>query len=97
MKFYKLQVLPNGSSDAARFNANFKPSTIADHNDPYRVEWLGTAANPIGNEEIFIGEKVMCPLKEPPRLPLPDKSVLGSEFRGSSGVFFRRKVADARK
>lgn len=58
MKFYKLQVLPNGSSDASRFNANFKPSTIADHNDPYRVEWLGTPANPIGNEEIFIGEKV---------------------------------------
>lgn len=59
MKFYKLQVLPSGSSEATRFNANFKPSTIADHNDPYRVEWLGTPANPIGNEEIFIGEKAL--------------------------------------
>ncbi|KAG9103247.1 actin-like protein arp8 [Ceratobasidium sp. 370] len=59
MKFYKLQVLPNASSEAARFNANYKPTTIADHNDPYRVEWLGSAANPITTEEYFIGEKAL--------------------------------------
>ncbi|KAG8756654.1 actin-like protein arp8 [Ceratobasidium sp. 428] len=59
MKFYKLQVLPNASSEATRFNANYKPTTIADHNDPYRVEWLGSAANPITTEEYFIGEKAL--------------------------------------
>lgn len=58
MKFYKLQVLPNGSSEAARFNARYKPTTIADHNDPYRVEWLGTPAKPVTTEEYFIGEQV---------------------------------------
>ncbi|KAG8718045.1 actin-like protein arp8 [Ceratobasidium sp. 394] len=59
MKFYKLQVLPNASAEAARFNVNYKPTTIADHNDPYRVEWLGSAANPITTEEYFIGEKAL--------------------------------------
>lgn len=94
MKFYKLQVLGTGSSNAAGFNANFKPTAIADHNDPYRVEWLGTPANPIGNEEIFIGNKVCrCTRGE----SLLTFVVLGSEFRGSSGVFFHGKVADARK
>ncbi|KAG9077893.1 actin-like protein arp8, partial [Ceratobasidium sp. 370] len=57
IKFYKLQVLPNASSEAARFNANYKPMTIADHNDPYRIEWLGSAANPITTKEYFISEK----------------------------------------
>ncbi|KAG8741308.1 actin-like protein arp8 [Ceratobasidium sp. 414] len=59
MKFYKLQVLPTASAEAARFNVNYKPTTIADHNDPYRVEWLGSAANPITTEEYFIGEKAL--------------------------------------
>ncbi|QRW03261.1 actin [Ceratobasidium sp. AG-Ba] len=59
MKFYKLQVLPDASSEAARFNANYKPTTIADHNDPYRVEWLGSEANPITTEEYFIGQKAL--------------------------------------
>ncbi|KAF8603889.1 actin-like ATPase domain-containing protein [Ceratobasidium sp. AG-I] len=59
MKFYKLQVLPNASSDATRFNTNYKPTTIADHNDPYRVEWLGTPAKPVTTEEYFIGEKAL--------------------------------------
>ncbi|KAG8691727.1 actin-like protein arp8 [Ceratobasidium sp. 423] len=64
MKFYKLQVLPNGSSDAARYNASVKPTTIPELNDSGRAEWIGTPLNPIGNEETFIGHKALT-LGEP--------------------------------
>ncbi|KAF8724871.1 cytoskeleton organization, partial [Rhizoctonia solani] len=64
MKFYKLQALPHGSSDAARYNASVKPTTISEHNDASRAEWLGTSLNPIGNEQFFVGNKALL-LGEP--------------------------------
>ncbi|KAH7327676.1 hypothetical protein B0J17DRAFT_580896 [Rhizoctonia solani] len=65
MKFYKLQTLPNGSSDAARYNASVEPTTIPEHNDGTRADWVGTSLNPIeGNEEFFIGNSVLM-LGEP--------------------------------
>ncbi|CAE6403838.1 unnamed protein product [Rhizoctonia solani] len=64
MKFYKLQALSHGSSDAARYNASVKPTTIPEHNDISRVDWLGTSLNPIGNEQFFVGNKALM-LGEP--------------------------------
>ncbi|CAE6509509.1 unnamed protein product [Rhizoctonia solani] len=64
MKFYKLQVLHNGSSDAARYNASVEPTTIPELDDNSRAEWVGIPANPIGNEETFVGNKALI-LGEP--------------------------------
>ncbi|CAE6409631.1 unnamed protein product [Rhizoctonia solani] len=60
MKFYKLQTLPNASSDAARYNASVKPTIVPDHNDGSRINWVGTSSNPIGeDEEFFIGNSAL--------------------------------------
>ncbi|CAE6451755.1 unnamed protein product [Rhizoctonia solani] len=64
MKFYKLQALPHGSSDATRYNASVKPRIIPEHNDASRADWLGTSLNPIGNEQFFVGNKALT-LGEP--------------------------------
>lgn len=54
MRFYKLRVTPNAASIASTFNEPFKPEIIAEHNDPYRVDWIDGATD----EEVFVGEKV---------------------------------------
>ena len=53
MRFYKLRVTPNASNVASTFNDAFKPEIIAEHNDPYRVDWI---ESPL--EKYYVGEKV---------------------------------------
>ncbi|CUA74631.1 putative actin-related protein 8 [Schizosaccharomyces pombe 972h-] [Rhizoctonia solani] len=64
MKFYKLETNPNGSSDAAQYNATVKPTKIPEHDDSSYANRVGTPQHPIGNEEIFIGNKALM-LGEP--------------------------------
>ncbi|KAE9399555.1 actin-like ATPase domain-containing protein [Gymnopus androsaceus JB14] len=55
MRFYKLRVTPNAANIASTFNEPFKPEIIAEHNDPYRVDWIDGATD----EEVFVGEKAL--------------------------------------
>lgn len=64
MRFYKLRVTANATSIASTFNAQFKPEIIADHNDPYHVEWLTESST----SDILFGEQVSEPfLTQPPQ------------------------------
>lgn len=54
MLFYKLHIIPKASEVCTTYNAQVQPEIIADHNDPYRVDWI--EGNP--KEDVFIGEKV---------------------------------------
>lgn len=54
MRFYKLPVSPNAASVASTFNEPFKPEIIAEHNDPYRIDWIDDSCR----EEFLVGEKV---------------------------------------
>jgi actin-related protein 8 len=54
MRFYKLRVTPNAAEIASTFNSQFKPETIAEYNDPYRVDWTEQTSS----EESYIGDKV---------------------------------------
>eukprot|EP00158_Paraphelidium_tribonemae_P005066 Partr_v1_DN27140_c0_g1_i1_m15979 putative actin-related protein len=40
MKAYKFRSVPNGTQQVQSFNDGSEAETIADHNDPYRVDWL---------------------------------------------------------
>jgi actin-related protein 8 len=53
MRFYKLRVTPNAAGIASTFNDAFKPEIIAEHNDPYRVDWIWDSA-----DDVLIGEQV---------------------------------------
>jgi actin-related protein 8 len=53
MRFYKLRVTQNASKIASTFNDAFQPEIIAEHNDPYRVDWLDESG-----EEFLVGERV---------------------------------------
>jgi len=53
MTFYKLQVSPTAGEECNIYNEQVEPEIIADHNDPYRVDWI--AGKP--KEDVFIGEK----------------------------------------
>ena len=53
MRFYKLRVATNAANIAMTFNEQFKPETIPESNDPFRVEWQ-TATD----EDFIVGERV---------------------------------------
>ena len=55
MRFYKLRVTPNAAHIASTFNEQFKPETIQEHNDPFRVDWI---TEPPDSEDVLVGEKV---------------------------------------
>ncbi|KAF8825768.1 hypothetical protein HHX47_DHR6000233 [Lentinula edodes] len=54
MRFYKLRVTPNAANIASTFNGPFRPEIIAEHNDPYRVDWISSSTD----EEVLVGDKV---------------------------------------
>ncbi|TFK75011.1 actin-like ATPase domain-containing protein [Pluteus cervinus] len=51
MKFYKLRITPNATSIASTFNEQFQPEIIAEHNDPFRIEWIRQS-----DEHTIVGE-----------------------------------------
>ncbi|KAF5387332.1 hypothetical protein D9757_005799 [Collybiopsis confluens] len=55
MRFYKLRVTPNAAHIASTFNAPFKPEIIAEHNDPYRIDWIAGSTD----EDVLVGEKAL--------------------------------------
>ncbi|KAJ4474691.1 hypothetical protein C8J55DRAFT_130551 [Lentinula edodes] len=55
MRFYKLRVTPNAANIASTFNGPFKPEIIAEHNDPYRVDWINSSTD----EEVLVGDKAL--------------------------------------
>lgn len=55
MRFYKLRVTPNAANVASTFNEQFQPEIIAEHNDPYQLEWIKDGA------DVLVGEKVQLP------------------------------------
>lgn len=40
MRFYKLRVTTNAAAVASQFNEQFRPETIPEANDPFRVDWI---------------------------------------------------------
>ena len=54
MRFYKLRVTSNAANIASTFNEPFKPEIIAEHNDPYRVDWIDSSID----GDVLVGEKV---------------------------------------
>ena len=57
MRFYKLRVTSNAAAVASTFNEQFKPETIPEANDPFRVDWITTPQE----NEYFVGDKVRFP------------------------------------
>lgn len=55
MRFYKLRVTPNAASIASSFNDQFKPETIPEANDPFRVEWIQKPTD----EDVLVGEAAL--------------------------------------
>ena len=53
MRFYKLRVTPNAANIASTFNEQFQPETIAEANDPFRVDWIRSDTEPY-----LVGEQV---------------------------------------
>ena len=53
MKFYKLKVTTNAPTIASTFNESFKPETIPEVNDPFKVDWISSS-----DEEYMVGERV---------------------------------------
>lgn len=56
MRFYKLRVTPNATSIASTFNEQFKPETIPEQNDPFRVDWIH---EPLPDDVYLVGDKVL--------------------------------------
>ncbi|KAF5350283.1 hypothetical protein D9758_007801 [Tetrapyrgos nigripes] len=56
MRFYKLRVSRNAANIVSTYNGSFKPEIIAEHNDPYRVDWID---GPTANEDVLVGEKAL--------------------------------------
>ncbi|KAJ6518873.1 hypothetical protein C8R45DRAFT_949593 [Mycena sanguinolenta] len=53
MRFYKLRVTPNAANVASTFNEQFQPEIIAEHNDPYQLEWIKDGA------DVLVGERAL--------------------------------------
>ncbi|KAJ7504317.1 hypothetical protein B0H11DRAFT_1981638 [Mycena galericulata] len=53
MRFYKLRVTPNAANVASTFNEQFQPEIIAEHNDPYQLEWITDGA------DVLVGDKAL--------------------------------------
>ncbi|KAJ7782036.1 hypothetical protein DFH07DRAFT_792382 [Mycena maculata] len=53
MRFYKLRVTPNAANVASTFNEQFQPEIIAEHNDPYQLEWIKNGA------DVLVGDKAL--------------------------------------
>ncbi|KAJ7759249.1 hypothetical protein B0H16DRAFT_1534975 [Mycena metata] len=53
MRFYKLNISPNAFNIAKAYNGDFKPEIIAEHNDPYQLEWIKDG------EDVLVGEKAL--------------------------------------
>lgn len=54
MKASKRRPVANAQSQVHSFNKSAHPETIADHNDPYRIDW--TVVD--DDAEYYVGEKV---------------------------------------
>lgn len=54
MRFYKLRVTTNAATTASQFNEQFKPETIPEANDPFRVDWITTPSD----EAYVVGDAV---------------------------------------
>lgn len=53
MRFYKLRVTPNAANIASTFNEQFQPETIAEANDPFRIDWIRD-----DTESYLVGDQV---------------------------------------
>ncbi|KAJ7170507.1 hypothetical protein C8R43DRAFT_981998 [Mycena crocata] len=73
MRFYKLRVTPNAMNVASIFNEQFQPEIIAEHNDPYQLEWIKYGP------DVLVGDKAL-------RLASPQESgyVVRWPIRGSN-------------
>ncbi|TFY71544.1 hypothetical protein EVG20_g1464 [Dentipellis fragilis] len=63
MRFYKLRVTPDAANKAAMFNEQFKPETIAEEHDPFRMNWITEPPA----DEYLVGDKALR-LADPERL-----------------------------
>ena len=54
MRFYKLRVTTNAAAVASQFNEQFRPETIPEANDPFRVDWIAAPTE----DAYLVGEKV---------------------------------------
>lgn len=54
MKYFKVRATPNGTNAAATANDIYRPETIAEHNDPFQLDWIDDSSK----EEVLIGDQV---------------------------------------
>lgn len=64
MRFYKMRIATDARLACSAYNSQLQPELIQDYNDPYRIEWIDTAA-----AHVLVGEKV---IQLPPRDAIPD-------------------------
>jgi actin-related protein 8 len=52
IKDKKIRVMPNTQGQVISFNSQSEPTVIADHNDPYKIEWTQVG------KHIYLGQEV---------------------------------------
>ncbi|ODV77573.1 actin-related protein [Suhomyces tanzawaensis NRRL Y-17324] len=67
MRFYKRRILPNSREAAANYNKKQEPERIADHNDPYKKEWIDVNSPEFKTKKFFVGDEAL-------KLPLNPKN-----------------------
>ncbi|GJE93211.1 actin-like ATPase domain-containing protein [Phanerochaete sordida] len=55
MRFYKLRVTTNAAAVASQFNEQFRPETIPEANDPFRVDWIAAPTE----DAYLVGDKAL--------------------------------------
>lgn len=59
MKYYKRRILPNSRESASNYNKKQEPEKIADHNDPYKKEWLDLKEPENRSRPVFVGDEAL--------------------------------------
>lgn len=70
MRYYKRRILPNSRESAANYNRKQLPEQIADHNDPYKKEWLNYTEQPWCDAKFLVGDDALKLPLDPTR-PCP--------------------------
>ena len=59
MRSNKRRVLPNSKELIVNYNKRAEPETIREHNDPHRIDWTETPANPKDAPAFFTGKDAL--------------------------------------
>ena len=88
MRFYKLRVTTNAPTAASTFNDQFKPETIPEYNDPFRVDWITSAPD----NDCLVGDKVRHLVVAVH--PFAQLQIAGAVALGSASIGLRASLAN---